>query len=174
MTDPLPKIELESYRGPIHISPAPPKPPKLTIRLVGSPIRVHPNDIEVIDRLSAVCFGWRIGHQSHAYHWLAYDRLADGCMEPVAFASMQVINESRAFFASVGVLPEYRGRGLQRRFVRLAERLASGIGMTEVVATVVYNNWPSMNNFIRCGYVTYVPEMLWGVSKTVYFRKWLR
>lgn len=56
------------------------------------------------------------------------------------------------FVGPCGVLPEFRGRGLQRKFLKVRERYAIAKGYTKLVGSVETANVWSGNNFIRCGY----------------------
>jgi GNAT superfamily N-acetyltransferase len=68
------------------------------------------------------------------------------------------------------VLPEYRGRGLQSRFLKIREDKARKLGWTTLVSECAETNHASANNFKRGGYEICDPEQKWGV-KSVYFVK---
>ena len=57
-----------------------------------------------------------------------------------------------ATFDGVIVAPEYRGLGLQRIFLSLAEQTARDWGAKLISATVSAKNAPSRNNFSRSGF----------------------
>jgi GNAT superfamily N-acetyltransferase len=67
-------------------------------------------------------------------------------------------------------LQKYRGRGLQRRLMRAIEGQARRIGWESIVSDTT-DNLISANNFIRAGYRLYDPEVPWGWTNTLYWRK---
>jgi GNAT superfamily N-acetyltransferase len=58
----------------------------------------------------------------------------------------------------MGVLPAYRGQGLQARMLKAVLREARKLGASEVRAVVASWNVHSMNNFIRAGFQTWAPS----------------
>ena len=69
------------------------------------------------------------------------------------------------------ILPGYRGKGLQRRLIRVTQRWARGIGLGMVLATTASWNDASANNFIRTGWRVYDPANRWMEKGTIYW-KW--
>ena len=57
-----------------------------------------------------------------------------------------------AHMESVVVLPEYRGRGLQKRLLAAGEEEAGRRGFRWAMATVSPENPPSLRSFLACGY----------------------
>jgi GNAT superfamily N-acetyltransferase len=92
--------------------------------------------------------------------------------QPVAFLGMTPVEDCPkwGYVARVGVLPEFRGKGIQKHLMRVAERRARAIGLTRLISTTL-NNPPSANSFIACGYKTYTPEGPWGYTGTLYWFK---
>lgn len=99
--------------------------------------------------------------------WLAFDGA-----DPVAFAGSKDVSSAAgwSYFSRVGVLPGYRGRGLQGRFMRAIEAHARKSGKSAVISTT-FDNPPSANNFVRRGYRMYSPEQPWGATGTCYWLK---
>jgi GNAT superfamily N-acetyltransferase len=124
----------------------------------------------VLRALHATCFA---GDHHEDYHqgtwWLAKD-----AGKAVGFAGIRPCDSwpEAAYFSRVGVLSSHRGRGLQARFMRTLERAARSQGFTHIVSTT-YENPASANNFIRCGYRTYLPVTPWGAPGTIYWIKQL-
>lgn len=77
------------------------------------------------------------------------------------------------YLCRAGVLPEYRGRGLQRRLVRVRERWARAHGYTACV-TDTYRNPASSNNLIACGYRLWTPKQPWSYASACYWFRRLR
>lgn len=91
---------------------------------------------------------------------------------PVAYLGMTKVNDQPdwGYIARVGVMPDCRGKGIQKHLMRVAERHARRIGWTRLISTTL-NNPPSANSFIACGYRTYEPEGPWGYTGTIYWYK---
>jgi len=80
-------------------------------------------------------------------------------------------NRGAAFLCRVGILRKHRGRGLQKRLIRVRERAARAAGIDEVITYTAAWNLPSANSLISCGYRLYRPESLWGGDTSLYWRK---
>lgn len=72
-----------------------------------------------------------------------------------------------------GVLPAYRGLGLQRRMIRLRDAAARRSGCTANLTYTADWNIVSANNLVRCGYRLWLPRHPWGVDHALYFWKTL-
>ncbi len=101
------------------------------------------------------------------YWWVM---LADG--EPAGFCSIRDLkgNPDTGYLSRAGVMPAHRGRGLQRRLIRVRLRKARKVGWTRVVTTT-YDNPASANNLIACGFRLYVPQTPWGADGTLYWTR---
>jgi ribosomal protein S18 acetylase RimI-like enzyme len=71
------------------------------------------------------------------------------------------------YFSRVGVLPAFRGQGLQRKLMRRMQRSLK----TETIISTTYQNPSSANNFVREQWMTYCPRSPWGASDTIYWYK---
>jgi RimJ/RimL family protein N-acetyltransferase len=98
--------------------------------------------------------------------------------KPVAYAGLRPCknpqNKGIGFFCRAGVLPNHRGRGLQKRLIRVRERAARRLGLKEVVTYCALWNCASINSLIRCGYKLYWPASKWAGSGSVYLCKKLK
>lgn len=101
------------------------------------------------------------------YWWLVFDGV-----HPVAYLGLTPVESwgKTGYVARVGVLPAYRGQKLQQRLLRVCERKAKAVGWQRLISTT-YNNPPSANSFIACGYRTYEPAGRWGADDTIYWLK---
>ena len=95
--------------------------------------------------------------------------------EPVAYAGLRPCqwheNAGLGFLSRAGVIPNHRGRGLQRRLIRVREAAARTLGLTEIVTYVAAWNAASLNSLIACGYKFYRPATKWGGADSVYLRR---
>lgn len=90
---------------------------------------------------------------------------------PAAFLGMTKLPlENAGYVARVGVLAPFRGAGMQKHLMRVAERKARALGWQKLISTTL-NNPPSANSFIACGYKTYEPQNPWGYQGTIYWFK---
>jgi GNAT superfamily N-acetyltransferase len=72
--------------------------------------------------------------------------------EPVAFAAAYITEDGAVCLATCGVLPGYRGRGLQRKLVRTVHAWGRKRGVTRASTYTAADNWPSLSALMRCGY----------------------
>lgn len=139
-------------------------------------IRLRPvdaRDIEAAEEISAMhmaCFKYALDRPTtdHGHWWVGYD--GD---EPVCFAGLWPSTnwpDEAGYLARAGVLPLYRGHGLQRRMILVRERKARALGWKFIV-TDTCENPHSSNNLIRLGYKMFLPPKLWGPDGSSYWRK---
>lgn len=92
--------------------------------------------------------------------------------EPVGFAS---ISPSRTYpnigvyLSSAGVLNSHRGKGLQKRLIRVRLRYARTLGKKWAISETVENP-VSANNLITCGFRSFQPENPWSYRNAHYWR----
>lgn len=101
------------------------------------------------------------------YWWIAWKGET-----PVGFAGF--VNSARtpkgAYFNRAGVLRSHRGHGLQLRLIRARERLAQRLGLSPLISDTT-DNPHSAANLTKAGFTPYEPQVPWGLSSTVYWRK---
>lgn len=126
------------------------------------------DDKDLLDELDRECFPDDAVCDKDGYWWIAYDG-----QRPIAFAGMNpsVQWTHCGYLCRAGVVPAYRGRGLQRRLIQVRERKARKLGWEWVVTYTVPDNYASANNLIRCGYTLYAPAYPWGSKTSLYWRK---
>lgn len=103
----------------------------------------------------------------NAIWWLLWDG-----KDAVGYCGVRMYADS-AYLARAALLPEFRGRGLQRRMVQAREKYAVDKGIKLMLTDTVATNPASMNTLIRCGYKTFVPEEQWKYAGAIYWRKHL-
>jgi len=94
----------------------------------------------------------------------------------VGFAALwpSVRTPLTGYLARAAVHPIYRGRGLQRRLIRVRERKARALGWLAMISDCHPDNLHSANNFIACGYRMYEPSVRWAEYESpLYWRKYL-
>jgi GNAT superfamily N-acetyltransferase len=75
------------------------------------------------------------------------------------------------YLARVGVLPAHRGKGLQRRLIRVRIRWAKQNGYRMVYTYTLPSNPASSINLIREGMVPFWPSIPWGGEAACYWIK---
>ena len=127
----------------------------MSLRLVASPSDDLDEDVaERIDEFERETLNVRRPREKEGVYWWLLengDELCGYC-GMVPYPAYET-----AFIYAVGVTAAYRGQGLQRRMMRAMERQARRDGLTRVVTYTDESNIWSANNFIRSGYVLYVP-----------------
>lgn len=79
--------------------------------------------------------------------------------------------KSAGYLCASGVLPGYRGNGIQKRLLRARIAQARKYGWTELRTETINNNPASANALIACGFRCFIPEKVWGSPYAVYWRK---
>lgn len=74
------------------------------------------------------------------------------------------------YLSRSGILPAYRGKGLQKRLIRVRLNWAKRSGYTVAVSDTT-DNHPSANSLIACGFKLYTPPIAYGYTRTLYWRK---
>lgn len=75
-----------------------------------------------------------------------------------------------AYLSRAGVLEPHRGKGLQKRLIRLRCRFARAIGMNWVI-TDTTDNVASSNSLISEGFKMFDPTEPWALPHSAYWRK---
>lgn len=76
---------------------------------------------------------------------------------------------SVAYLCRAGVMPEYRGRRLQRRLIKVRLSYAARLGYQEVVTDTRWDNVESSNSLAACGMKLYRPLYPWSYSNALYW-----
>lgn len=104
---------------------------------------------------------------SEGHWWIAYE----GEM-PIGFAGVvqSVRWSDTGYMCRSGVLRTHRGKGVQKRLIRVREMKARQLGWNWLI-TDTFNNPPSANSLISCGYRTFTPSKPWAFDGAIYWRK---
>lgn len=100
--------------------------------------------------------------------WVAYVDDA-----PAGFASVKTSPRyvGLGYLSRAGVLPAYRGHGLQKRLIRVREAYARRQGWTALITDTTAANPASANSLIACGFRMYQPQQPWALPNSCYWRK---
>ncbi len=134
-------------------------------------------DLALIEKLDQQIFGDKDTETDcfgkyddpHALWWVAY---VDGL--PAGFAGLKLFKEGSAecaYLNRAGVLKTYRGRGIQKEFIKARDREAKRRGLHMIITYTERYNYPSANSLVACGYRLYKPEYRWGFGDALYFWK---
>lgn len=126
-------------------------------------------DVGLILHADAICFARAIkADELTGAWWLAF------CGDDLAgYAGIKPSTQWQAtgYLCRAGVVPEYRGFGLQKRLIRVRLAHAKASGWAWVVSDT-HNSPQSSNSLIACGFRMYSPTKPWWKSRTaVYWRK---
>ena len=130
------------------------------------------DDVSLIQDMDQVCFpGESLPEADEAVWWVVLDE--DG--REAAYAGGIVDTYSPGvhdlFMNRAGVLPEYRGQGLQRRLIHTRYRFACREGYRSCYTYTVPFNYRSSNNLIRCGFTLWRPAWAWAGDEALYWHR---
>lgn len=99
--------------------------------------------------------------------WVGYDN-----KQPIAFCVVRPSYQWKdtVYLARSGVLPYWRGKGLQKRMIRIRESYARRNGFVWAI-TDTTENPPSANSLARVGYQMFEPAKPWALDTSLYWRK---
>lgn len=100
--------------------------------------------------------------------WLAEE---DGHTVGYAAAKLCKGDAQCLYLSRVGVIKAARGRGLQRRFIRVRERWGRSVGALYSVSDTNYDNVASTRSLIACGYLPFLPGDPWAGKYSTYWKK---
>lgn len=106
--------------------------------------------------------------------WIAFSLSGNDKPVEVAFGGMRpsIREPGAGWLCSAGVLPKYRGLGIQKALIRRRIAYARIYGWKKVVTETIHDNAPSANALIACGFRQFNPEAPWGDAKhSVYWRR---
>lgn len=121
----------------------------LSIIRISSPGKISQVHKKRINKFQKAHFGFvfQTDIEDH-WWWAVFDHHQ---MVAIAAASYDY-HRTDIYFGPCGVLPEYRGRGLQRRLILVRIGLARKEGFARAISMTDTDNYPSANNFIRTGF----------------------
>lgn len=124
-------------------------------------------DIDTVKDLHKQCFPedeW-YEHKGNVY-WL----LKNSRKRPIGFCVATDIGDGLIFLSRAGVIPEYQGRGLQKRMIKVRVRYAKNNGYDSLITYVTIDNIASAKNLLRCKFELYRPDWDYAGEFFNYFR----
>lgn len=122
--------------------------------------RISKSEIHLVQGLDYLIFGAaectaEIEEYNETIWWVAFE---EG--QPVAFTGALIYShEGRCMqLQRTGVLPAYRGQGLQKKLIRARLAYARRKKVKWVHTYVISWNCPSLNSLVRTGFTFYTPE----------------
>jgi predicted acetyltransferase len=103
---------------------------------------------------------------SHGYWWVAVKDGVDCGFAGLVYSSRW---SDCGYLVRCGVVPNYRGLGLQKKFIRVRIRQAKALGLNWLI-TSTYDNPASANSLIACGFKMFNPTNPWMAKHTSYWR----
>jgi N-acetylglutamate synthase-like GNAT family acetyltransferase len=145
----------------------------MKFKLIAKPGYISKKNREILDKLDKECFKYDpLYEKEDCYWWLLFDK-----NQPVGFAGLKIIKEEKcAFLCRVGISEKYRGKGYQKRFIKIRERQCKKLGIYDIITYTYYKTLNSANSLISSGYKLYEPEKHWASlprKETLYFKKTL-
>ncbi len=94
-------------------------------------------------------------------------------MVAFALARQSVGYQKTMYLARVGVHPDYRGRGLQKKLIELREGWARKKGFTHSITDTTNESVASMRSLLAAGYRPFWPQLVkpWALKESVYWKK---
>jgi ribosomal protein S18 acetylase RimI-like enzyme len=104
-----------------------------------------------------------------SWWWLAVDSGGNA----VGFAGMRPSDswQKTVYLCRAGVLSEYRGKGIQKRLIRVRLAKARSFGNTHAVTDCTTENPASARSLIAAGFKPYWPQSPWALDNSIY---WIR
>ena len=90
--------------------------------------------------------------------------------EIVGYATAREL-DGYLYMSSAGVNHRHRGKGLQKRLIRVRVKYAKSRGLKSVITYTSADNSASMNSLIACGFRVYNPAKAWVGVEWVYWMK---
>jgi GNAT superfamily N-acetyltransferase len=125
-------------------------------------------NVELLNTLQKECLPYDKTYDvSDGNWWVAHQ---DG--KSIAFAGL--VRSSRwgdtGYLCRSGVIPSARGRGVQKKLIRVRSLYAKKMGWAWLITDTYYNP-ASSNSLISCGFKLFDPSVPWGARGTLYWRK---
>jgi GNAT superfamily N-acetyltransferase len=120
--------------------------------------KLKASELHIIKGLDLLCFGADKSEAPsseihHSEWWAGFDEVT-----PVCFAGAYVYADKACGLLRAGVLPNYRGQGLQKRLIDVRLKHAIKHKCDQAFTYVAPWNAASLNSLISLGFKAYRPE----------------
>lgn len=102
---------------------------------------------------------------ANVYGWISYDS-----GKPNGFCTCTDIGYGILFLSRAGLLPDYRGGGIHKRFITVRKRFGVTHGYNTMITYVRRDNYSSLANLIKYGFEMYEPEYDYAGKDFIYLR----
>jgi len=130
-------------------------------------ITQYKGPFEVIHQLDRVCFPSDYAVKESGLWWIAWQG-----GKPVAYAGLKPSHQwsDAGYLCRVGVIPEFRGKGIQKKLLLKRIEMCKDLGYSYVL-TDTRRNPASENSLISCGFKLYLPQNPWAFKDSNYWFK---
>lgn len=106
--------------------------------------------------MDAICFPEYEAFDFDGAEWLLVERPHRLGQKnfTVGYCGWRMLTEGIGELLRAGVLPDWRGEGIQKYMIGYRESLMKRKGAKIALTTTAQDNFRSMNNLIACGYLT--------------------
>lgn len=125
-------------------------------------------DYDAVRFMDRELFGEKYAEPIEGRLWWVVREGLDWC----AYAGLKLLaNESYAFLCRAGVMPAYRGLGIQKRLISARVAEAKRQGLRGCLSYTSIDNPKSSNSLIAQGFKLYTPEHAWVGREFLYWIK---
>lgn len=141
----------------------------MEVTLIAKPSELSKLDLEILKVLHSACFGeCPVPDWEEDYWWYLKDQEVI-----IGFAGMTIVEGDSedlvGTFTRAGVLPGWRGQGLQKKLIKTRLKYAKKHDCVRCT-TYTSDNPASENSLISCGFRRYNPESRWAGEEMTYWR----
>jgi GNAT superfamily N-acetyltransferase len=140
----------------------------MEIAFLGDAGDLHPSCRSQIININKMHFAFPTSLLLQAHWWWVARKGGD----VVAIAAANDEDNKRIFLGPCGVLPSFRGQGIQHALIRAREEWGRSQGFIQALSCTGVENYYSANNFIRSGYALIPPwKVFTNSSVGLFFSK---
>jgi GNAT superfamily N-acetyltransferase len=129
---------------------------------------LSPEAQNTLSALQQICLPYDRPYKTNAGYWWVVS--GDG-HEPIGFAGLVPSTRwaDTGYLCRAGVVADCRGKGIQKKLIRVRIRQAKVNGWRWLI-TDTFENPASSNSLIAMGFKLFEPSVPWGAKGTLYWR----